>query len=91
MAAENKKNTKVNKVAIFAAADDINAKFESMPMTWGQLWTSFTNTAMMAFQPVLQRLNDMANSDAFQAFINSAVQALATVANIVLNIFSLIG
>ena len=46
---------------------------------------------MMAFQPVLQRLNDMANSDAFQAFINSAVQALATVANIVLNIFSLIG
>ena len=91
MAAEGELTAGVVKAAIFAAADDINAKFESMPMTWGQLWTSFTNTAMMAFQPVLQRLNDMANSDAFQAFINSAVQALATVANIVLNIFSLIG
>ena len=91
MAAEGELTAGVVKAAIFAAADDINAKFESMPMTWGQLWTSFTNTAMIAFQPVLQRLNDMANSDAFQAFINSAVQALATVANIVLNIFSLIG
>ena len=91
MAAEGELTAGVVKAAIFAAADDINAKFESMPMTWGQLWTSFTNTAMMAFQPVLQRLNDMANSDAFQAFVNSAVQALATVANIVLNIFSLIG
>lgn len=91
MAAEGELTADVVKAAIFAAADDINAKFESMPMTWGQLWTSFTNTAMMAFQPVLQRLNDMANSDAFQAFVNSAVQALATVANIVLNIFSLIG
>lgn len=91
MAAEGELTAGVVKAAIFAAADDINAKFESMPMTWGQLWTSFTNTAMMAFQPVLQRLNDMANSDAFQAFVNNAVQALATVANIVLNIFSLIG
>ena len=91
MAAEGELTAGVVKAAIFAAADDINAKFESMPMTWGQLWTSFTNTAMMAFQPVLQRVNDMANSDAFQAFVNSAVQALATVANIVLNIFSLIG
>lgn len=91
MAAEGELTAGVVKAAIFAAADDINAKFESMPMTWGQLWTSFTNTAMIAFQPVLQRLNDMANSEAFQAFVNSAVQALATVANIVLNIFSLIG
>ena len=91
MAAEGQLTADVVRSAIFAAADDINAKFEAMPMTWGQIWTSFTNTAMMAFQPVLQRLNDMANSEAFQAFVNGAIQALATLANIVLDIFDLIG
>ena len=44
LAAEGELTAGVVKAAIFAAADDINAKFESMPMTWGQLWTSFTNT-----------------------------------------------
>lgn len=91
MASEGQLTADIVKSAIFSAADDINAKFESMPMTWNQIWTSFTNTAMMAFQPVLQRLNEMANSEAFQSFVNGAVQALATLANIVLNIFSLIG
>ncbi len=74
----------------FAASDDINAKFEAMPMTWAQLWQSFQNTALMAFQPVLQRLNEFANSTATQEFIANAVQAmskLARVALIVLNIF----
>lgn len=91
MAADGELTADTVKAAIFSAADDINAKFEQMPMTWGQLWTSFTNTAVMAFQPVLQRLNAMANSEAFQSFVSAAVQALATVANIVLNIFDLIG
>ena len=91
MAAEGQLTADVVKAAIFSAADDINAKFESIPMTWGQIWTSFQNTAMMAFQPVLQRLNEIANSEAFQTFVNGAIQALATLANIVLNIFSLIG
>lgn len=79
------------KAAIFSSADDINAKFEAMPMTWGQVWTSFQNSALMAFQPVLQRLNDLANSEAFQTFIQGAIEAMATLANILLNIFELVG
>ena len=75
------------KAAIFSSADDINAKFEAMPMTWGQVWTSFQNSALMAFQPVLQRLNDLANSEAFQTFIQGAIEAMATLANILLNVF----
>ena len=62
-----------------------------MPMTWGQIWQSMKNTAMIAFQPVLQRLNDIANSEAFQTFVNGAIEAMATLANVVLNIFELIG
>ncbi len=76
---------------MFYAADEINAKFESTPMTWGQIWQSAQNTAMMAFQPVLQRLNDMANSEAFQAFLDRAITGMATLANIVLNVFDLMG
>ena len=76
--------------SMFYAADEINAKFETMPMTFGQVWQSFQNTALMAFQPVLERLNELANSTAFQNMVNGAIEALAMVAGIVLEIFDLI-
>lgn len=91
MAADGELSADVVKAAIFSAADDINSKFNEMPMTWGQMWQSMQNTALIAFQPVLQRLNDLANSEAFQTFVQNAVEAMATLANIVLNIFELVG
>lgn len=91
MAADGELSADVVKAAIFSAADDINSKFNEMPMTWGQIWQSMQNTALIAFQPVLQRLNDLANSEAFQTFVQNAVEAMATLANIVLNIFELVG
>lgn len=91
MAADGELSADVVKAAIFSAADDINSKFNEMPMTWGQIWQSMQNTALIAFQPVLQRLNDLANSEAFQTFIQGAIEAMATLANVVLNIFDLIG
>lgn len=89
MAADGELSADVVKAAIFSAADDINSKFESMPMTWGQMWQSMQNTALIAFQPVLQRLNDLANSEAFQTFVQGAIEAMATLANILLNVFDL--
>lgn len=91
MAADGELSADVVKAAIFSAADDINSKFNEMPMTWGQIWQSMQNTALIAFQLVLQRLNDLANSEAFQTFVQNAVEAMATLANIVLNIFELVG
>ena len=87
MAADGELSADVVKAAIFSAADDINSKFNEMPMTWGQMWQSMQNTALIAFQPVLQRLNDLANSEAFQTFIQGAIEAMATLANIFLNVF----
>jgi tape measure domain-containing protein len=89
MAADGELSADVVKAAIFSAADDINSKFNEMPMTWGQMWQSMQNTALIAFQPVLQRLNDLANSEAFQTFIQGAIEAMATLANILLNVFDL--
>lgn len=91
MAADGELSADVVKAAVFAAADDINANFESMPMTWGQMWTKFQNDATMAFQPVLQRLNNLANTDGFQIFATNAVKVLAVVAGVTLDIFEGIG
>lgn len=91
MAADGELSADVVKAAIFSAADDINSKFNEMPMTWGQMWQSMQNTALIAFQPVLQRLNDLANSEAFQTFVQGAIEAMATLANILLNVFELVG
>ena len=91
MAQDGELSADVVKQAVFAATDEINANFESMPMTWGQMWTVFQNNATMAFQPVLQRLNDLANTDGFQEFATNAINDLAVVAGVVLDIFEGIG
>lgn len=91
IASEGLISADIVKAAVFSASDEINAKFESMPMTWGQVWQSMQNTALMAFSPVLQRLNDIANSEAFNTFTNNAINDLAVLASIVLSIFTLMG
>lgn len=62
MASEGAITADVVKNAMFAAAEETNAKFEEMPMTWAQVWTSFQNTALMAAQPVLDVINAAANN-----------------------------
>lgn len=62
MASEGQVTAEVVKNAMFDAAARINAEFAQMPMTWGQVWTSFQNTALMAFQPVLVGINWLANN-----------------------------
>lgn len=90
ISAEGQITADIVKSAMFAAADETNAKFESMPKTFSQIWTSFQNTALMAFQPVLQRMNEIANSEAFQTFVNNTIEGLSMVAGIALEIFDLL-
>lgn len=77
MAAEGKITADIVKAAMFAAVDETNAKFESMPMTFEQIGTSLENTALMALQPLLENLNKVANSDAFQQVVSHAADALS--------------
>lgn len=65
------------KAAMFAAANETNEKFESMPMTFEQVWASLQNTGLMALQPLLEKLNDIANSEAFQGVVDNAASALS--------------
>lgn len=62
LASEGAVTADVVKNAMFAAADEINVKFEQMPMTWSQVWTSMKNTAIQALQPVLDAVNWLANN-----------------------------
>ena len=49
----------VIKAAVFNSADEVEARFQQMPMTWGQVWTQMQNKAIAAFDPVLSKLNQV--------------------------------
>lgn len=61
MASEGQITAQVVKNAMFAAAEETNAKFEAMPYTWGQVWTSMKNTMTQAFQPALNAIGKLAD------------------------------
>lgn len=86
-AEEGAVTAQVVKESMLNMADETNAKFKSMPMTFSQVWTSFQNTATMAFQPVLNKFNEIANSDSFQQFVNNAIEGLTVLAGVALEIF----
>ena len=80
LAEEGQLTASVVKNALLAAADDINAKFDAIPLTWSTLWTRMKNNALIALQPVLQRLNDLVNSERFLKVADAATRAFASLA-----------
>jgi tape measure domain-containing protein len=53
VAQEGKVTAEVVKNAMFAMADETNAKFDSMPKTWAQIWVDMKNQALSMFAPIL--------------------------------------
>ena len=80
----------VVKNALLSVADETNAKFESMPMTWAQICTKMQNTALAAFEPVLTRLNQVANSAQFNTVIDGAINGLAVLASVATGVLDLL-
>ncbi|UNT55104.1 tape measure protein [Lysinibacillus capsici] len=80
MASDGEITAAIIKNAMFAATDEINKKFDSMPVTWSQMWTYFQNEALRAFGPVLQKINEVANSERFKEFVSSATESLGNLA-----------
>lgn len=56
MAAEGQITADIVKQAMFAAADETNAKFAQMPMTFSQVWTILQNTLLQTFEPLIQAI-----------------------------------
>lgn len=80
MASEGKITADIVKNAMFSASDDINAKFESMPTTWSQIWTNMKNEALWAFREVLSYINDIANSETMKSFLQDMKGQLSVLA-----------
>ena len=84
----------VVKNAMFAAADETNAKFESMPTTWGQVWTGMQNRAIVILDPLLSKINQIANSERIQGVVDGimgAFSAVVAVALFALDLISAVG
>ena len=62
LASEGGLTAEVVKNAVLGAAEETDAAFEQMPMTWGQVWNMMQNVAIRALDPVLGAINWLANN-----------------------------
>lgn len=76
LASDGQITADIVKNAMLSSIDETNKQFDKMPKTWGQIWTTFKNDALMAFQPVLQQINALANSEGFNSFVDTATQGM---------------
>lgn len=81
MASEGEITADIVKDAMLDAADEIDDAFQDMPRTWGQLWTQFQNDALSAFQPVLEKFNELANKQEVQDMLDNILNGLVGIAN----------
>jgi tape measure domain len=83
MAAEGAITADIIKTVLFAAAEEINNKFEALPTTFGEVWQQFKDAAFKSFVPVFQRLSDWLNSPQGSSFVQSLTSAIHAAAQIV--------
>jgi len=90
MASEGQLTADIVKNAMLSAAEETNAKFETIPRTFSDIGTSIKNTALMAFQPILEKLNEIANSEEFNSMVNSLINGISFIGQTILIIYDLI-
>lgn len=91
MGANGEITADIMKNALFSAGDDIEAKMEQMPKTFGNAMTSIQNSASYYLQPVADRISEMLNSDTFQNAVNVILQIIQGLANGAIWVFDAIG
>lgn len=97
MSADGTITADIIKGAMFAAADDINQKFATMPRTFGDVMTELKNSALQSFAPLIERINGMLNSESGAVFIEqlkldiqSAVEAINNMLTAAINVYKFI-
>ena len=68
------------KNALFSSAEETNAKFAEIPMTFQDIGTKLQNDLIAAFQPVMAELGNMTSSDAFMSVLNELAFSFKVVA-----------
>jgi tape measure domain-containing protein len=80
LASEGKVTADVIKNAIMNNMPEIEKQFESLPKTWGDHMQSIKNKAVQAFEPVFQRISDLANNEGIRELVDNVTGAIQTVA-----------
>lgn len=62
LASDGEISASIVKNAMFAAADEINEKFNKIPHTWSDVWVMSVNTVIRVSQPLLQLIGVLANN-----------------------------
>lgn len=91
MGANGEITADIMKNALFSAGDEIEAKMEQMPKTFGNAMTNIQNSAAYYLQPVADRISEMLNSSTFQNAVNIILQIIQGLANGAIWVFDAIG
>lgn len=79
------------KSALFNSAEETNAKFAEIPMTFAEVGQSIQNEMLLAFQPILEQLSAIPQNGDFQAFVQGvgvAIRVMAATASASIGIIS---
>jgi tape measure domain-containing protein len=75
MAAEGLVTAEVVRNALLTSANETDETFKDLGYTWGQVGTLIRNGATQAFQPLLNKINEIVNNKKFQEFVNDLVSS----------------
>lgn len=90
LASDGVLTAEIIKNAMFYAAEETNAKFATMPVTFGQVWTSITDNAKRSFEPVLKMIGSITSSTAMNTLLNGTIAVMPVIGALVANTFTAI-
>ena len=68
------------KAAVFKAGDDIEKKFQAMPVSFGQAMNIIQNEAIRTFEPIFKMISDGINSNGWKGFASTISGVISEVA-----------
>lgn len=89
LASEGQVTANVVKAALFSAAEETNAAFEAVPLTFSQAWTMAKNAALNSLRPALERLSEFLNSDLGQSMLNGLIGGAQRLGDVLLWVIDL--
>lgn len=78
------------KAALFSAAEETDAKFNAMGVTFADTWNLFKNHADKALTPVYKKLGELTNNKGFQTFAVTAGQAVSALGVGLVTVFDML-
>jgi tape measure domain-containing protein len=90
MSADGVITSEIIKNAMFSMSDEINSKFETMPMTFSDIWNRIKNGGTEAFASIMNSITNIINTDGFLTFINVIIGSIYLLADIINYISNLV-